>query len=258
MIMTIDIGNTTIQGGIFNEDKLVLQFRRSTSSSMSSDELGLFLRDVLRTNDFDYREITRIACCSVVPAINHSISNAFIKYFNIEALFIQAGIKTGLKLKYSNPKEIGADRIAVAIGATSLIQNENLIVIDMGTATTIDVVTSEKEYLGGAIMPGIRMSVNSLSSGTAQLPSIEVVKPSKSCGSSTIEAIQSGIYYGHLGAIKELIFLYQQEVFKGKKPFVIGTGGFSRLFEKHDIFDTIQSDLVLRGLLKALELNQSN
>lgn len=255
MTLTIDVGNTTIQGELFENGKAVLQFRRSTNPSLSSDELGLFFRDVIRLNGFDCTGIRRIACCSVVPAINHSLSNAFIKYFNKNALFIQAGIKTGLKLKYSNPKEIGADRIAAAVGAVELKKNCNLIVADMGTATTIDVVTSGGEYSGGAILPGIGMSVHSLASGTAQLPSVEVIQPSKACGTTTTEAIQSGVYFGQAGAVRELCSRFTETVFGGEKPYVIGTGGFARLFERSGIFDCIVPDLVLRGLLRALELN---
>ena len=245
MILTIDVGNTTIQGGLFEGEKPVLQFRRSTNASLSSDELGLFLRDVIRLNGFDHTKVSRIACCSVVPAINHSLSNAFI----------QAGIKTGLKLKYSNPKEIGADRIAAAIGAITIKKDTDLIIVDMGTATTVDVVTAGREYSGGAIIPGIGMSVHSLADGTAQLPSVEVKQPEKICGTSTIEAIQSGIFFGQAGAIRELCELFEKNVFGGKRPYIIGTGGFARLFENYGIFDQIVPDLVLRGLLTALSLN---
>ncbi|MBP5587600.1 MAG: type III pantothenate kinase [Treponema sp.] len=256
MILTIDVGNTTIQGGLFDEDgKNVLIFRRSTSRDLSSDEAGLFFRNVIELNGFDYTKITQIACCSVVPSLNYSLSNAFKKYFKIDCLFVQAGIKTGLKLKYSNPKEIGADRIAAAIGASNLYEGKNLIVVDMGTATTIDIITKEKEYLGGAILPGIKMSSSSLASGTAKLPAVEIVKPERSCGTSTVEAIQSGIYFGQLGGVKEIIGLFTKEVFNGEKPYLIGTGGFSRLYENEKLFDSIVPELVHIGLKKVLELN---
>ncbi len=256
MILTIDVGNTTIQGGLFDEDgKNVLIFRRSTSRDLSSDEAGLFFRNVIELNGFDYTKITQIACCSVVPSLNYSLSNAFKKYFKIDCLFVQAGIKTGLKLKYSNPKEIGADRIAAAIGASNLYEGKNLIVVDMGTATTIDIITKEKEYLGGAILPGIKMSSSSLASGTAKLPAVEIVKPERSYGTSTVEAIQSGIYFGQLGGVKEIIGLFTKEVFNGEKPYLIGTGGFSRLYENEKLFDSIVPELVHIGLKKVLELN---
>lgn len=256
MILTVDVGNTQITGGLFDDDKLVLQFRRTTSVGNSSDELGVFFRSVLRENGFHWQKIERIGVCSVVPSINYSLSSAFTKYFNKSALFIQAGIKTGLKLKYANPKEIGADRIAGAIGAAALYPEKNLIIIDMGTATTIDVVTDQKEYLGGAILPGLRISVDALANGTAKLPIVEIIKPEHSCGTNTIEAIQSGLYYGNLGGIKELKSQFEKTVLAGKKPYVLGTGGFSRIFEETKIFDELCPELVLLGIKKALELNQ--
>lgn len=256
MILTLDVGNTQITGGLFEDDKLVLQFRRTTAVGNSSDELGIFLRTVIRENAFHWQKIERIGICSVVPSINYSLSSAIKKYFNQDPLFIQAGIKTGLKLKYSNPKEIGADRIAGAIGAVSLHPNTNLIIIDMGTATTVDCVTSDKEYLGGAILPGLKISVEALANGTAKLPQVEISKPEHICGTNTIEAIQSGLYYGNAGALKEFCYLYQKNIFKGEKPYIIGTGGFSRIFEEYNLFNEISPELVLLGVKKALELNK--
>lgn len=257
MILTVDVGNTQITGGLFDEDgKLVLQFRRTTHMGTSSDELGLFFRSVIRENGFHWQKIQRIGVCSVVPSINYSLQSAFTKYFNCRALFIQAGIKTGLKLRYANPKEIGADRIAAAIGAVSLHPETDLIVIDMGTATTIDVVTKDKEYLGGTIIPGLRISVEALANETAKLPMVEITKPEHSLGTNTIEAIQSGIFYIHLGGLKELCSQYTTSIFNGKKPLVLGTGGFSRIFEETKLFDEISPELVLLGIKKALELNK--
>ena len=255
MIMTLDVGNTTMHGGIFEDGKLILQFRKATTINTSSDEIGIFLRSVLKENEINYKEIKDIACCSVVPQINHSLSNAMMKYFSVDPLFIQAGIKTGLKLRYANPKEIGADRIAAAIGASAIHPSMNLIVIDMGTATTIDIVTDKAEYTGGAILPGLKMCVEGLTNGTAQLPSVEIVKPKKLCGNNTIEVIQSGIYYGNAGAIKELCRLYKNELFPDQNVYTIGTGGFSRIFEDYGIFDEIVPELVLIGIKKALEMN---
>lgn len=255
MILSLDVGNSQITGGLFDSEKLAFQFRKTTQKGLSSDEIGLFLRAVLRENGFDFNEIEKIGICSVVPQINYSLSSAITKYLKKDALFIQAGVKTGLKLKYSNPKEIGADRIAGAVGAASLFPEKNLIIIDMGTATTVDCVTKNKEYLGGAIMPGLRISAEALASGTAKLPSVEIAKPEHVCGTSTIEAIQSGLYFGHAGALRELTFLFEKNVFKGKKPFVIGTGGFSRIFEEYKIFNTICPELVLLGVKKTVEMN---
>ena len=243
-------------GGIFDGDKLVLQFRQTTNKNSTSDEIGIFLRSVLRENGVDSGSIEDSCCCSVVPPINYSLSSAIKKYFNIEPLFIQSGIKTGLKLKYANPKEIGADRIAAAIGAVTKHPNENLIVIDMGTATTIDVVTKGKEYLGGAIMPGLKISMQALASGTAKLPTVEIVRPNRISGQSTIEAIQSGIFYGNAGSIKEICYQYQKQIFRGERTLVVGTGGFARTFEEYGLFDEIVPELVLLGVKNALEMNR--
>lgn len=257
MILTVDIGNTTIQGCLFEEGQNVLTFRRATNPNLSSDEIGLFFRDVIKLNGYDYKSIKSISCCSVVPSLNHSVSNACKKYFGQDGLFVQAGVKTGLKLKYANPREIGADRIAACIGGRLLVSDQNLIVIDMGTATTIEAVTKSGEYLGGAILPGVKMSATSLASGTAKLPTVEILKPENSCGTSTIEAIQSGIYFSHVGAIKQLIENFTNELFAGEKPYIIATGGFCKLFEKENLFDRIVSDLVHLGLIKILELNKN-
>ena len=256
MILTLDIGNTQLSGGVFKENKIVLTFRCATTHGTSSDELGIFLRSVLRENGIDSKLISDIAICSVVPSLNYAITSACVKYFGIEPRMIRSGIKTGLKLRYSNPKEIGADRIAAAIGASALKLKSRIIVVDMGTATTVDVITKDNEYWGGAILPGINMMMHALSSGTAQLPSVEIVEPEKACGNSTVTAIQSGLYYGTLGSIRELISRFTEEVFKGEKAIVLATGGFSNLFRESGLFDRIESQLVLDGLRIALELNK--
>lgn len=256
MILTLDAGNTQLSGGVFSENKIILTFRCATTKGTSSDELGIFLRAVLRENEIDSKLISDIALCSVVPSLNYALIRACVKYFGIEPLMIRSGIKTGLKLRYSNPKEIGADRIAAAIGAGALKLGRHLIVVDMGTATTVDVITKEKEYWGGAILPGINMMMHALSSGTAQLPSVEIVAPEKSCGTSTVTAIQSGLYYGTLGSIRELIARFTSEVFDGEKPEIIATGGFANLFRDDGLFDRIESQLVLDGLRIALKLNR--
>ncbi len=255
MILTIDIGNTSTTCGLFDGDKLVLQFRRETNIHSSSDEIGVFFRNVLRENGFDWQKITKVGICSVVPAMNYSLMSACSKYLNHDPLIVQAGIKTGLKIKYSNPKEIGADLIAAAMGAVSLNLNKNTIIVDLGTATTLELLSADNEFLGGSILPGMKISIDALASGTAKLPSVEIAKPEGIYGSSTPEAIQVGLYYGTAGSIKEICYQYQKKVFKGEKPFVLGTGGFAKIFADYKLFDQIIPELVLLGVKRALELN---
>ncbi len=255
MFLCLDIGNSQIFGGVFDDDKIVLQFRKSSRITSSSDEIGLFFREVLRENKIDPESIENIAMCSVVPDIIYSVRNGCIKYFGTDPFILQAGVKTGLKIKYLNPQEVGSDRIANAIAAIQLYPNKNIVVIDFGTATTFDVISKDKEYLGGAILPGIRTSMEALESRTAKLPAIEIALPENVIGKTTKDSIQAGLYFGHVGAIKEIISKVTHEAFNGSKPFIIGTGGFAYMFNDMGLFDTINTDLVLRGIYYSAVMN---
>ena len=259
MILSLDVGNTQIYGGVFEgaigKEKMRLAFRRNSKQGSSSDEVGVFLRTVLKENSIDPSKIKQIVFCSVVPDVIYSLRGACQKYFNINPFILQAGAKTGLRIKYRNPLEVGADRIANSIAATTLYPGKNLVLVDLGTATTFCAVTAEKDYLGGSIIAGLKLSMESLEAKTAKLPSVEIVPRNQVLGLSTVESLQSGLFYGHLGSMREIITRISTECFKNKKPFVIGTGGFSSLFEKEKIFDAIVPDLVLKGNLIALALN---
>ncbi|MEK6705744.1 MAG: type III pantothenate kinase [Bdellovibrionota bacterium] len=259
MILALDVGNSQIHGGVFNEDKLKFQFRKTTNNENTSDELGTFFRVALRENGLDPQQVRHIAICSVVPDIIHSLRSACIKYFDIQPFVLQAGAKTGLNIKYRNQLEVGADRIANAIAATHLFPGKNVIVADFGTATTYCAVTKEKEYLGGLIMPGLRISMEALESNTAKLPAVEIAPPPEIVGRSTIESIQSGLYFGHLYAFKGITQHIRKQYFNNDGVVLVGTGGFSRLFEreklKEKLFDALVPELVLIGLQRVLMIN---
>jgi len=214
--------------------------------------MGIFLKSVLRENNIPTDIITQIAICSVVPNIDYSLNNACKKYFDIEPFILQVGVKTGLKIKYRNPIEVGADRIANAIAVTQLYPNQNAIIVDFGTATTFCAITKDKDYLGGAITAGLRLSSEALQSNTAKLSSVAIKRPENIIGRSTVDSLQSGLYYGHLGMIKEITQRITEDVFSDEPPIIIGTGGFAGLFEREDLFTKIESDLVLHGLRLAL------
>ncbi len=256
MLLVLDIGNTQIFGGVIDKDQTLLTFRRTSRDSASSDEFGLFLKNALRENKIDPTAVKHIAISSVVPDINHTVASACIKYFNIRPLILDAGIKTGLKILVHNPKELGADRVANAVGAIQLYPNQNLVIFDFGTANTLCVVTKNKEYIGGLITPGIRLSMEVLEERTAKLPSVEIKVPEVLLGKNTVEQIQAGLYYSVLGMVKEIVTSLSQTTLAGQEFLVIGTGGFSRLFEQAGIFDVIESDLVLVGLKHIYHLNQ--
>ncbi|MGZ3726203.1 MAG: type III pantothenate kinase [Pseudobdellovibrio sp.] len=259
MILSLDVGNTQIYGGLFDgpvgNEKMLVSFRRNSKQGSSSDEFGVFLRMVLRENGFDPSKVKQIVLCSVVPEVIHSLKGACQKYFNVTPFILQAGVKSGLRIKYRNPLEVGADRIANSIAASHLYPNRNLILVDLGTATTFCAVTKDRDYLGGSIISGLKLNMEALEAKTAKLPSVEIISKDEVLGLSTVESLQSGLYYGHLGAMREIITRINDESFKNEKAFVIGTGGFSSLFEKEKIFDVIISDLVLKGNLIALQMN---
>ena len=256
MILCIDVGNTQIHGGVFHNDELIFQFRKTSRSQFSSDEIGLFLKGVLRENDIDPKDVKEISMCSVVPDVVHSMRNGCLKYFEMEPFILKPGVKTGLQIKYRNPLEVGTDRIANAVAAMKLHPEKNKIIVDFGTATTFCVVSKNKEYLGGIILPGIRISMESLVKNTAQLPKVEIKELDSVVGRSTAESIQSGLYYGQIGMVKELLKKISEESFKDDLPIVLATGGFSRLFENANLFDEIIPNLVLQGLLEALKMNR--
>ena len=255
MILCLDVGNTNILGGVFQNENIELRFRYDTKPSSSSDQLGLFLRQVLSENSIDPDKIQQIAICSVVPSTDYSLRAACKKYFQIDPFFLQAGAKTGLKIQVKNTFEVGADRIANSIAAVNLYPKKNIIIIDLGTATTFCAITADKCYLSGAIMPGIRIAMESLSSKTAKLSAVEIVKPNQAIGRDTASNIQSGLYFGQLGAMREITKLFIEEVFKNERPIIIGTGGFTHLFFEDKIFDVVLPDLVLYGLKLALKNN---
>jgi type III pantothenate kinase len=254
MLLCIDVGNSQVFGGVFDGEELRVTFRRTSNIRASSDEFGMFFRMVLRENGLEPEAVDEAAICSVVPDVVHSLRNSFRKYFRFEPFLLQPGAKTGLKIRYRNPLEVGADKIANAIGAVARYPGRNVLIIDLGTATTLCAVTKDKEYLGGIIAPGIHMSMAALESNTARLPVVEIVRPQETLGRSTIESIQSGLYYGTLATIRSFVAAVTEEYFAKDKPVVIGTGGFGRLFEEEQLFDAFVPELSLMGLRHAAGL----
>jgi type III pantothenate kinase len=257
MILCLDVGNTQLYCGVYAEDTLVSQFRRTSAARASSDELGVFLLAALRENGIDPKQISRIALSSVVPDMLYSLRSCCQKYFRLEPLVLRPGVKTGLKIRYKDPKEVGADRIADAVGALKLFPGRNLIVVDFGTATTLTAITRNGEFLGGSILPGVRLGLDALVERTAQLPAVEIVPASHAIGRSTVESIQNGLYWGNVGMIKELTARMTAEAFADEAPLIIGTGGFSHLFDNEQLFDAVVPELILVGLREALRLNSA-
>src|SRR5579863_1595036 len=221
MLLALDVGNSQIFGGVYDGEDLKLTFRRTSSIRASSDEFGASFRAILRENGLDPDAIAMAAICSVVPDAVHSLRNCFRKYFRFEPFLLEPGAKTGLKIRYRNPLEVGADKVANAIGALTRFPGRNLLIVDFGTATTLCAVTKEKEYLGGIITSGINTSMAALESKTARLPVVEIVRPAEMLGRSTIESIQPGLYFGTLATIRSFVESVTANYFADDRPVTI-------------------------------------
>ncbi len=251
MLLCLDVGNTHVLGGVIKNEKIILRFRYATQLIGTADQFGVFLLQILQANQIQSTEIYTVAICSVVPSYDYTIRHMITRYFQGNYFILQAGVKTGLNIKYKNPAEVGADRIANAIGAVAEFPDKNIIIVDMGTATTVCVISKKHDYLGGAILPGMRLGMEALKNQTAKLMAVDIEIPNNYIGRTTRASIQSGLYYGQLGALREIIHECKREAFGGEQVIVIGTGGFSQLFKDKQLFDVIMPDLVLHGLNKA-------
>ena len=255
--LTLEVGYDHIFGGVFQDDALKLSFRRSSKGEITSDELGVFLRGVLREWGFDPAAVERVAVCSVMPEHQQAVESCSLTYFGKEPFFLRSGVKTGLKILTRNPVEVGPDRIAAAVGGVTLHPECHLIVADFDSVTTLDVIRGGRDYVGSVILPGLRTAMESLVEHAGKMPPVEILVPQSVVGRSTQESIQAGLYFGHLYALRSLMAeICQQELGGGAARIVrIATGSFAELFEKADLFDAIYPDLVLTGLYRTALLN---
>jgi type III pantothenate kinase len=261
--LCLDVGNSNLAAGVVDRDGAIgLHLRKASSAGTSADEWGVFLRAALRENDLPLGSIGRIAICSVVPAATEALRRACLQYFAIEPFVLEVGVKTGLQIAYRRPEELGVDRLANAVAASERFPGRNAIVADLGTATTLDVVSAERVYHGGIIAPGLRIGMQALQAETARLPAVPIVKPESACGRSTVESIQAGLFFGHVGMIRELARRLSAECFGSEqpegraRPVIVATGGFSSLFADLGLFEAILPDLVLEGLYRTMLLNE--
>lgn len=246
MLVVIDIGNTNITMGLFDQDTIVDNYRLTTKLERTSDEYGFMLMSFLNASNINIDEIEDVIIASVVPKIMYSFSNSIKKYFNLEPIIIGPGIKTGIRIKIDNPKDLGADRLVDAAGA-HYIYGGACLVIDFGTATTFDVVDENGDFLGGATAPGIGISINALSSQAAKLPEIEIKKPKSIIAKNTVNSMQAGIVYGYVGLTEKIIRAIKKEY--GKNLTVISTGGLGRIiFNETELIDVYDPDLTFKGL----------
>jgi len=254
LLLAVDIGNTNVTLGVFKGREMKATWRLATSIHRESDEYAVMLLNLLQLDSIAAAEVSNASICSVVPPLTPTFANLCRRYFHSEPLIIEAGVKTGIRIATENPREVGADRVVNAAAARQLYGSP-LIVIDLGTATTFDVVSREGEYIGGAISPGVALGAEALFNRTAQLPRVELVHPKNVIGKGTVSAMQSGILYGYVAMIEGMVSRIQTEL--GEKARVIATGGLAGLIAKEtSCIEVVEPNLTLIGLRIIFELNR--
>ena len=255
MLLAIDIGNTDISLGAFEGEELRSTWQIATGIHRMVDEYAALLLNLLHYQGLDTSDIKEAVLCSVVPPLVATFEELFQRYFHISPLVIGAGVKTGVRIRMDNPREVGADRIVNAAAAHNLYGG-TIIITDLGTATTFDTVSKEGDYLGGAIAPGIAAAAEALFVQAAMLPRVELAHPKQAIGTNTIAAMQSGIVFGYTALVEGMVTRIQQEL--GEKAKVVATGGYAELIAKETaIIDVINSDLTLIGLRLIYLMNKA-
>ena len=255
MLLVFDVGNTNMVLGIYKDKKLIKDWRINTDKDKTSDEYGMLISNLFKHDDVNMDEIEDVIISSVVPNVMHSLENFCIKYCNKKPLVVGPGIKTGLNIKYDNPKQVGADRIVNAVAGIEKY-GYPLILVDFGTGTTFCAISEKGEYLGGTIAPGIKISSEALFQRASKLPRVELQKPGMAICKSTVSAMQSGIIYGYVGLVEKIISMIKEELNCGPVN-VVATGGLSSLIASEtDSIDYVDKFLTLEGLRVIYEKNK--
>ena len=250
MVLLVDVGNTNIVLGVHDGDNYITSWRISTDAKKTSDEYSIQVMQLFAQSKLKTECIEGIIISSVVPNIMHSLENMLKKCFKIQPIIVGPGVKTGINIKYDNPKEVGADRIVNAVAAFT-IYSRPLIIIDFGTATTFCAVNKDGDYLGGSIVPGIKIASDALFERAAKLPRVELEVPKTIICKNTITSMQAGILYGYIGQVEYIVQKMKKEMMRSndQEPYVIATGGLANLIAKEtDVIDVVDPDLTLEGL----------
>jgi type III pantothenate kinase len=253
VLLTIDIGNTSIKLGVFEGNKIKTHWQLATDINRQADEYGVLLLTLLQNKNIEVSGIDGVVLCSVVPPLVSTFQQAIQKYFGILPMIVEAGVKTGVRICVENPRELGADRVVNAVAAHYLY-HEPAIVIDLGTATTFDVISKNGDYLGGVIAPGVSIASEALVRRTAVLPRIEFAEPKEVIGKNTISAMQSGIFFGYIGLIENIVKHIEQEL--AYKTMVVATGGYAQLIARIPVIEKVEPNLTLIGLQLIYERNK--
>lgn len=256
MLLVIDVGNTNITLGVFEDVNLKASFRLITNTARTSDEFGLLICQLLEARNISTEEITAVTIASVVPKVMYSLTSGIIKYLGITPLIVGIGTKTGIKIITGNPKEIGADRIVDAVAAYE-IYGGPVIVIDFGTAITYDLITEDGSFAAGITCPGLRIAANALWNDTARLPEIEIAMPDTILAKDTITSMQAGLVFGCIGQTEYIVKRILKEA-AIEKCRVIATGGLGKIIsDATDVIEVYDVNLTLKGLKIITDKNKS-
>ena len=252
MLLAFDIGNSNTVLGVFRDGELLTNWRIETDSHKSADEYGMLVSQLFRYDRLSMEDVDDIIISTVVPSVLYTLEHMSLKYFGCKPIVVESGGKTGLIIKYDNPKQVGADRIVNAVAAVNKFGGP-LIIIDFGTATTFCAVTDKAEYLGGTIAPGLKISSEALFEKTAKLPKVELDEPGHTICKNTIESMQSGLIYGHMGLVEYMVREMKKELSEivgpDKKIKVVATGGLASMIANGvNCIDVVDKMLTLEGL----------
>lgn len=246
MLLTIDVGNSNILLGVFKDDRLLHDWRLLTEPEKTIDEYGILFQNLYKSGSLAIEETEDIIISCVVPPLLGTLEELCKKYFHLNPLIVEPGVKTGMLINYDNPREVGADRIVNAVSAYERYK-KSLIIVDFGTATTFDCISAQGEYLGGAIAPGIMISIEALFHKASKLPRVELIKPKTVIGKNTVASMQAGIIYGYVGLIDGIVNRMKEEL--QDNPLVVATGGLAQLIAtESETIDEVDELLTLEGL----------
>ena len=253
MLLAIDIGNTNITLGVYDGDSLVATWRISTDVNKQADEYAVLFNGLLQNRGMQESTITEIVVCSVVPPLTGVFEEFCQSHFGLNPLVVGTGVKTGMRILYENPRDVGADRVADAVAAYQKYGGP-VIVVDLGTATVFDAVSKDGEYLGGAIAPGVGVAADALVARASKLTRVELTAPQDAIGRTPSASMQSGLIFGYVGLIEGLVARFKKEMGPGVK--VVATGGLAgTMAGETDILDAVDPDLTLEGLKLIHEMN---
>jgi type III pantothenate kinase len=256
LFLALDVGNTTITIGLFEEAELRTTWRIATEHRRLADEYAVILLGLFAAEGLTASDVNDAALVSVVPDLEPVFEAFCRRRLNVKPLVVGTGTKTGVRILYDSPRDVGADRIADVVGATKLYGPPPLVIVDLGTGLVFDAVSADGDYQGGAIAPGVGIAAEALYERAAKLYPVELTRPVSAIGKNTVHAIQSGLLFGYVGLIEGMVARFKEEL--GGQAKIVRTGGWAELFAREtDVFDVVDADLTLHGLRLIYELNKT-